>query len=106
MTEKSQRAATQVLIAVSFAAVLSGCTTTPWGGTSYDNTSGSYQTNGAPTGAVAAGYYRVNPGDTLPGIAAAYGQRPQDLAQELHLRSPGPAKPGMLLLHHALEKSR
>jgi lipoprotein NlpD len=81
MTEKSQRAATQVLIAVSFAAVLSGCTTTPWGGTSYDNTSGSYQTNGAPTGAVAAGYYRVNPGDTLPGIAAAYGQRPQDLAR-------------------------
>jgi lipoprotein NlpD len=81
MTEKSQRAATQVLIAVSIAAALSGCTTMPWGGTSYDNTSGGYQTNGAPTGAVAAGYYRVNPGDTLPGIAAAYGQRPQDLAR-------------------------
>jgi len=84
MTKKSQRvAALQVLIAVSVAAALSGCTTTPWGESSsfYNGASGSYQTNGAPTGQVAAGYYRVNPGDTLPGIAAAYGQRPQDLAR-------------------------
>ena len=84
MTKKSQRvAALQVLIAVSVAAALSGCTTTPWGESSsfYNGASGSYQTNGAPTGQVAAGYYRVNPGDTLPGIATAYGQRPQDLAR-------------------------
>jgi lipoprotein NlpD len=74
MTKKSQRvAALQVLIAVSVAAALSGCTTTPWGESSsfYNGASGSYQTNGAPTGQVAAGYYRVNPGDTLPGIATA-----------------------------------
>jgi lipoprotein NlpD len=82
MTEKSKRAATQVLIAACIAAALGGCSMTPpWGGTSYDNTSGSYQTNGVASGAVAAGYYRVNPGDTLPGIAAAYGQRPQDVAR-------------------------
>jgi len=82
MTEKSQRAASQVLIAVSVAAALSGCMTTPWDeNPSYNGASASSQTNGVPTGQVAAGYYRVNPGDTLPGIAAAYGQRPQDLAR-------------------------
>ncbi|MGF6240156.1 lipoprotein NlpD [Paraburkholderia sp. GAS38] len=83
MTEKSQRAASQVLIAVSVVAALSGCTMTPWGenSSSYNGTSGSYQTGNVPTGQVAAGYYRVNPGDTLPGIAAAYGQHPQDLAR-------------------------
>jgi lipoprotein NlpD len=82
MTKKSQRAALQVLIAVSVVAALSGCVTTPWGeSSSYNGASGSYQTNNVPTGQVAAGYYRVNPGDTLPSIAAAYGQRPQDLAR-------------------------
>ena len=82
MTEKSQRAASQVLIAVSLVAALSGCAMMPWGeSSSYNGASGSYQTNGVPTGQVAAGYYRVNPGDTLPGIAAAYGQHPQDLAR-------------------------
>jgi lipoprotein NlpD len=82
MTKKSQRAALQVLIAVSVVAALSGCMTTPWGeSSSYNGASGSYQTNNVPTGQVAAGYYRVNPGDTLPSIAAAYGQRPQDLAR-------------------------
>jgi len=82
MTEKSLRAGSQVLIAVAAAALLGGCTITPWGMSPapYNSTSGSYQTNGA-TGAVAAGFYRVNPGDTLPGIAAAFGQRPQDLAR-------------------------
>ena len=38
---------------------------------------------GAPamsTSGVPAGYYRVNPGDTLSRVAAAFGQRPQDLA--------------------------
>ncbi|WP_144159999.1 peptidoglycan DD-metalloendopeptidase family protein [Paraburkholderia sp. BCC1885] len=83
MTEKSQRAASLFLITVSVAAALSGCTISPWGGdnsSSYNGASGSYQTN-VPTGQVAAGYYRVNPGDTLPGIAAAYGQHPQDLAR-------------------------
>jgi lipoprotein NlpD len=34
----------------------------------------------AATGGVPAGYYRVNPGDTLSRIAAAFGQRVQDIA--------------------------
>ncbi|CAD6541122.1 hypothetical protein LMG27952_03706 [Paraburkholderia hiiakae] len=32
------------------------------------------------TSGVPAGYYRVNPGDTLSRVAGAFGQRPQDLA--------------------------
>ena len=32
------------------------------------------------TSGVPAGYYRVNPGDTLSRVASAFGQRPQDIA--------------------------
>lgn len=83
MREKSLRAVSQVLFAVSVVAALGGCTITPWGATpeSYNGASGTYQTNGAATNPVPAGFYRVNPGDTLPGIANAYGQRSQDLAR-------------------------
>jgi lipoprotein NlpD len=82
MREKSLRAVPQVLFAVAVVAALAGCTMTPWGTSeSYNGTSGTYQTNGAATNPVPAGFYRVNPGDTLPGIASAYGQRPQDLAR-------------------------
>jgi lipoprotein NlpD len=42
------------------------------------------ETSGPPgavsTGGVPAGYYRVNPGDTLSRIATAFGQRAQDIA--------------------------
>jgi lipoprotein NlpD len=83
MREKSLHTVSQILLAlsvVSIVSALAGCTTTPWGSSeTYNGTSGSYQTNGAAP--VPAGFYRVNPGDTLPGIAAAYGQRPQDLAR-------------------------
>lgn len=62
--------------------VCSACTSTytPW----------SDSTPAAPamsTTGVPAGYYRVNPGDTLSRIAAAYGQRPQDLANWNQLSS-------------------
>ncbi|HEY4804723.1 MAG TPA: peptidoglycan DD-metalloendopeptidase family protein [Paraburkholderia sp.] len=42
-----------------------------------------WESQGAPamsTSGVPAGYYRVNPGDTLSRVAGAFGQRPQDLA--------------------------
>jgi lipoprotein NlpD len=83
MREKSLRAVSQILLAVSVVAALAGCTMTPWGQSSgsYNESSGAYQTNGAATNPVPAGYYRINPGDTLPAIASAYGQRPQDLAR-------------------------
>lgn len=79
MREKSLHTVSQILLAVSVVAALAGCTMTPWNGSeSYNGTNGAYQTNGGP---VPAGFYRVNPGDTLPGIASAYGQHPQDLAR-------------------------
>jgi lipoprotein NlpD len=83
MRAKSLHAVSQVLFTVSMLAALGGCTLTPWGDSSapYSSTSGSYQTGGAATNPVPAGFYRVNPGDTLAGIASAYGQHSQDLAR-------------------------
>ncbi|HEY1996356.1 peptidoglycan DD-metalloendopeptidase family protein [Paraburkholderia sp.] len=84
MTEKSQRTGSQVLVAAMLVAALSGCTLTPWENTSqsYNGVSATTQASGgAPLTPVAAGYYRVNQGDTLASIAAAFGQRPQDLAR-------------------------
>ncbi|RQH05363.1 peptidoglycan DD-metalloendopeptidase family protein [Paraburkholderia dinghuensis] len=53
--------------------LMNACALPPLGGTA-----------GTPapvaTGGVPAGYYRVNPGDTLSRIAAAFGQRAQDIA--------------------------
>ena len=65
-------AAAAALIALTL--LLNACAVPPpWG-----------ETAGAPgavsTGGVPAGYYRVNPGDTLSRIAAAFGQRAQDIA--------------------------
>jgi lipoprotein NlpD len=48
--------------------------------------------NGVP-----AGYYRVNPGDTLSRIAGAYGQRPQDLASWNQLPPNAQVLPGQVL---------
>ncbi|WP_118183728.1 peptidoglycan DD-metalloendopeptidase family protein [Paraburkholderia phosphatilytica] len=62
-------------VAASVSTLLGGCEMMPqWnpsGGT------GQTQVTQPP---VAAGYYRVNPGDSLPSIAAAFGQRPEDIA--------------------------
>jgi lipoprotein NlpD len=54
--------------------VCSACSTpfTPW--------TESTNAPAATSSGVPAGYYRVNPGDTLSRVAAAFGQRPQDLA--------------------------
>ncbi len=60
------------------AAALTGCTMTPWTD-SWQPVRPSTPMSAATPGVI-AGYYRVNPGDTLAGIAAAYGQRVQDLA--------------------------
>lgn len=82
MRDKSLHVVSQVLFAISVVAALSGCTITPLGTSpeSYNGAYGTYQTNGAAN-PVPAGFYRVNPGDTLAGIASAYGQHPQDLAR-------------------------
>ncbi|RFU49412.1 peptidoglycan DD-metalloendopeptidase family protein [Paraburkholderia sp. DHOC27] len=83
MRDKSLRAFSQTLFAVSIVVALAGCTISPWGSSpeSYNGASGNYQTNGAAMNPVPPGYYRVNPGDTLPAIANAFGQHPQDVAR-------------------------
>jgi len=59
--------------AAALTLLMSACTITPLGETTAPPMSTS--NSGVP-----AGYYRVNPGDTLARVAAAYGQRTQDLA--------------------------
>ena len=76
--------------ALTTAALLaSACTMTPMEG---NGTSQPYSTASVP-----AGYYRVNPGDTLARIAAAYGQRPQDIAAWNQLPPDAPVMVGQVL---------
>ncbi|MGU7774608.1 peptidoglycan DD-metalloendopeptidase family protein [Burkholderia sp. MR1-5-21] len=79
------------------AVALTGCTMTPW----TDNWQ-PYRppAPAAPTstsGGVLAGYYRVNPGDTLASIAGAFGQRVQDVANWNHMASTSAVTPGQVL---------
>ncbi|KAG8155342.1 peptidoglycan DD-metalloendopeptidase family protein [Burkholderia catarinensis] len=80
---------------IAAAVALSGCTMTPW----TDNWQPSRQPApmSAATPGVIAGYYRVNPGDTLAGIASAYGQRVQDLASWNHMAPTDAVSPGQVL---------
>ncbi|MGH8780167.1 peptidoglycan DD-metalloendopeptidase family protein [Paraburkholderia sp.] len=80
MNRKQQQTRTQFLIALSIAAITGGCTLTPWPGDTGSNWSSSSSSPTASTGSVPAGYYRVNSGDTVASVAAAFGQRPQDIA--------------------------
>ncbi|WP_169708522.1 peptidoglycan DD-metalloendopeptidase family protein [Trinickia terrae] len=75
-------------LALAGAALIGGCATPPW--------SDMFAPNPAPA-RVAAGYYRVNSGDTLASIAAAYGQRPQDVASWNRMPVNAPVVPGQVL---------
>ncbi|POR54469.1 lipoprotein NlpD [Paraburkholderia eburnea] len=68
----------------------SACTLTPW--ESSPSAPPTPTSNGVP-----AGYYRVNPGDTLSRIASAYGQRTQDLASWNQLPPNAQVLPGQVL---------
>ncbi|HEV3428793.1 MAG TPA: peptidoglycan DD-metalloendopeptidase family protein [Paraburkholderia sp.] len=68
----------------------SACTLTPWEGS--PSAPPTPTSNGVP-----AGYYRVNPGDTLSRIASAYGQRAQDLASWNQLPPNAQVLPGQVL---------
>jgi len=87
MNRQRRKLGAHAALAVA-ALLVSACTTTPWEGS---GTSQPFSTTGVP-----AGYYRVNPGDTLARIAAAYGQRPQDLAAWNQLASAS-VVPGQVL---------
>ena len=56
---------------VAAAIALTGCTMTPW--TDSWQPARQPAPTSAATPGVIAGYYRVNPGDTLAGVANAYG---------------------------------
>jgi lipoprotein NlpD len=85
---RGHRALARTALLLACAALIGGCTTPPWNDT--------FAPRPAPA-PVAAGYYRVNPGDTLASIAAAYGQRPQDLANWNRMPANAPVVPGQVL---------
>ncbi|HYS62291.1 MAG TPA: peptidoglycan DD-metalloendopeptidase family protein, partial [Paraburkholderia sp.] len=55
----------------------------------------THESSGSP--AVTAGFYRVNPGDTLNGVARAFGREPSALAQWNHLPPDGGLLVGQVL---------
>lgn len=78
---------------VAAAVALTGCTVTPC-----TDTWQPYRPAAPATSpGVLEGYYRVNPGDTLAGIAGAYGQRVQDVAAWNHIAPNGAVMPGQIL---------
>jgi lipoprotein NlpD len=71
--------------------LMSACTMTPpW--SSEQGAPAATSNSGVP-----AGYYRVNPGDTLGRIANAFGQRPQDIASWNQLPPGATIVPGQVL---------
>jgi lipoprotein NlpD len=55
------------------------------------------QTQPRPPGGVQPGFYRVNVGDTLPSVAAGFGQRVQDIAEWNRLPINALLVPGQVL---------
>ena len=84
----------QAVLAVA-AAALAGCTFTPWTDNWQTYQPAPAAMRAAP--AVAAGYYRVNPGDTLASVAAAFGQRVQDVASWNRIAPASVITPGQVL---------
>lgn len=83
----------QLTLALAGVTFLGGCATSDWfGQSSFPPQSAQPQRAGVP-----AGFYRVNPGDTLPGIAMAFGQHVDDLAAWNNLPSTARLTPGQVL---------
>ena len=83
----------QLTLALAGATFLGGCATNDWFGQSpFPSQYAQPQRAGVP-----AGFYRVNPGDTLPGIAMAFGQHVDDLAAWNNLSSTARLTPGQVL---------
>ena len=83
----------QAALALAGVTFLGGCATRNWMGQSpFELQSQQQQAPGVP-----AGYYRVNPGDTLPAIAAAFGQRVDDLAAWNNLPRTAMVTPGQVI---------
>ncbi|NML30237.1 peptidoglycan DD-metalloendopeptidase family protein [Paraburkholderia antibiotica] len=96
MTGQWQLTGMRLLTAAALGAMVAGCTTMPWESTPFYSNAPSSATSLA-TVSVPAGYYRVNPGDTLAGIASAYGRKPQELAGWNGLPVNAQVAPGQVL---------
>lgn len=78
----------------SLAFVLAGCAGVPWAGLSSDPHATPVLAAPLP---VAAGFYRVNPGDTLASVALAFGREPAQIARWNGLPGDYPVSVGQLL---------
>jgi lipoprotein NlpD len=97
MTGKWHTAHTQAFISVLVVTMLGACSLTPWDTWSSTGQTARTSMGGAASTGVPAGFYRVNPGDTLPSIAGAFGQRPQDIAAWNGLVTGSPVTSGQVL---------
>ena len=88
-----RRAWARAALALAGATFLGGCATGDWFGQSpFAARSQPPQRTGVP-----AGFYRVNPGDTLAGIAVAFSQRLDDLAAWNNLPRTAMLTPGQVV---------
>lgn len=88
---RQRLAMAQAALALAGATFLGGCAMGGWTGQS------PFASQQQQPLRVPAGYYRVNPGDTLPGIAAAFGQRADDLAAWNNLPRTAMLAPGQVI---------
>jgi lipoprotein NlpD len=98
MTGRWQNVSVRVLVVIGMAIALGACTITPWDSLSTPTSSAPVRTpGGAAANGVPAGFYRVNPGDTLQSVAGAFGQRAQDVANWNGLPPGAMVAPGQVL---------
>lgn len=91
-----QLTGTRLLATAALGVILNGCVSAPWDNTPFYGNTQSRPTT-LSTVPVPAGFYRVNPGDTLAGVASAYGHRPQDIATWNGLPVNAAVAPGQVL---------
>ncbi|CAH2789225.1 MAG: Membrane proteins related to metalloendopeptidases [uncultured Paraburkholderia sp.] len=96
MTRRWQLTGKRLLAATALGAMFSGCTTMPWDSTPFYNSAPTRPTTLSMV-PVPAGFYRVNPGDSMAGIASAYGRTPQDIGSWNGLPPNSPVTPGQVL---------
>jgi lipoprotein NlpD len=95
MTAAWSRRTARVLLFAGVAMSMGACTIVPWNETTHPGTSA--QTYQPSSGGVPAGYYRVNPGDSLLSVATAFGQHAEDVAAWNHLSPNAPVTAGQIL---------
>ncbi len=93
---KPCRQLTQRLLIASVALALAGCASAPWGDLFTSSPEARPPSLEAPA-PVSAGFYRVNPGDTLAGVAAAFGRDPMQVARWNRLPDDYPVSVGQVL---------